>query len=171
MIPPIATRLCTILALALTACVPSLPAPAGAPRGASTSDQAAIVQAAEALFAAMASRDTAALRAMFVPDARIVAVRVAPGSQPVVRSSAVSDFVASVGRSPDLLRERMWDPRVEVDGDFASLWAPYEFHLGDRFSHCGTDAFHLVRAEGRWRFASLTYTVQPDSCPTPPTSR
>ena len=29
----------------------------------------------------------------------------------------------------------MWDPEVQVDGDIAALWAPYDFHIGGRFSH------------------------------------
>lgn len=58
----------------------------------------------------------------------------------------------------------MWDAEVEVSGDLATLWAPYDFHIGERFSHCGFDAFHFVRQDGAWRIAALTYTVQTSGC-------
>jgi len=128
-----------------------------------------VVRAAEALFAAMEARDTAALRRMFVPEARLVVVRVQEGAAPATRTASVSDFVGSLGQGTERLRERMWDPRAEVHGDFASLWAPYDFHVDERFSHCGVDAFHFVRTGGAWRIAALSYTVQTAGCLPPPT--
>lgn len=151
------------LAAALASCAPAAPAPARDP-GAG----AELTAVAEALFAAMATRDTAALRAIFVPDARIVSVRVEEGVTQPARSATVGDFVASIGRSTEPLRERIWAPRVEVGAHFASLWAPYDFHRGDRFSHCGHDAFHFARVGGVWKILALSYTVVPSPCPPAP---
>lgn len=123
-----------------------------------------IIAVAEALFSAMRARDTTTIRELFVPEAQIVALRSGgpPAAAPQMRSAEA--FVASIGRPGEILAERMWDPQVRIDGDLATLWAPYEFHVGDRFSHCGSDAFHLIRAEGRWRIVALTYTVQTTGC-------
>ena len=123
-----------------------------------------VIRAAEALFAGMETRDTAALRRLFAPEARVVSMRVQEGVDPVVQTRSASEFIASIGRSTEVLRERIWAPRVEVRGNMAALWAPYLFHLGERFSHCGVDAFHFVRTGGAWRIVALTYTVQPESC-------
>src|SRR5215218_3831877 len=95
-------------------------------------DAPAVIQAAQALFSGMESRDTAALRRLFSPDARVVSMRIQSGADAVVQTRSVSDFVASIGRSTDRLRERMWGPQVEIEGDMATLWAPYDFHLGER---------------------------------------
>lgn len=130
--------------------------------------EAELHAAANALFAAMASRDTAALRAMFTPDARLVSMRVQAGGEPVVRTTTVSEFVASIARGTETLRERMWDPEVQVADDFAALWAPYDFHVGERFSHCGHDAFHFARTATGWKIAALTYTVRTSPCEAPP---
>lgn len=64
------------------------------------------------------------------------------------RQTTVSAFVTSIARNQEDLLERMWNPKVEVQGNLASLWAPYDFHIGGRFSHRGTDALHLLRANG-----------------------
>ena len=50
----------------------------------------------------------------------------------------------------------------------ATLWATYDFHQGERFTHCGIDAFDFVRSGGEWRIVALTYTVQTVGCETAP---
>jgi len=127
-----------------------------------------VVAAVERLFDGMRSRDTALLRALLSPDLVVVGVRVPEGAPAVVRHQSVADFIRAVAASPDELRERMWSPEVRVDGAIATLWAPYDFHRGERFSHCGHDAFHLVRTDGRWVVTGLTYTVRPAPCSAPP---
>jgi hypothetical protein len=45
--------------------------------------------------------------------------------------------------------ERLRNPVIRVDGALASVWIEYSLYVGERFVHCGVDAFHLVRtAEG-----------------------
>jgi hypothetical protein len=51
------------------------------------------------------------------------------------------------------------------DGDLATVWAPYDFHRNVQFSHCGTDAFDLLRTADGWRLTGGAYTVETESCP------
>jgi hypothetical protein len=152
-----------LLAFALTGCSsvgPSV-APAPSPR------TAEVVAVANRLFAAMEARDTAAIRRMFLPQARIVSVA-RQGEGTAVRERSIGEFIPGIAAAPEPLRERMWSPEVRIDGDLAMLWAPYDFHLGARFSHCGTDVFQMVRLGGEWRIAALSYTVQREGCPPAP---
>ncbi|HUE95025.1 MAG TPA: nuclear transport factor 2 family protein [Longimicrobiaceae bacterium] len=153
-----------MLRLLLLGAVMGLHGCAAAAAGVSPAERDAVVATAETLFAAMQARDTAAIRGLFVPDAPIVAITVGEGAAAAPQHRTLAAFIASIARPGEPLLERMWDPRVEIDGDFASLWAPYDFHIGDRFSHCGTDAFHLVRRAGRWRIVGLSYTLQTAGC-------
>ena len=141
--------------------VPS-PGADGAARGAATRGDAAgeVVQAAQRLFDAMAARDTTALRALLHPAARVVGV--SPDGD--VRAQGAAEWVRGVGRAREALRERIWTPHVEVGGALATLWAPYDFHVGGRFSHCGTDAFQFVREEGTWRLLTVSFTVETEGC-------
>jgi hypothetical protein len=125
-----------------------------------------VIAVAEALFSAMHTRDTAQIRTLFVPEAQVVPLGVDGPlpAEPQMRS--VSEFVTSIGRPGEPLIERMWEPRVNIDHELASLWAPYDFHIGERFSHCGSNAFHLVRQPGGWRILALAYTVQTTGCVT-----
>lgn len=63
------------------------------------------------------------------------------------------------------LTERGFRPVVHVSGPLAVVWLPYDFYRNGAWSHCGIDAFTLVKADGRWRIATLAYTVaQPPAC-------
>lgn len=114
----------------------------------------------------MRTRDTSAVRAAFAPDAQLVSIRSVPGAAPRYQVSSLSQFTASIGRAPDELVETMWDARVEVAGDLASLWAPYHFRIGPTFSHCGHDSVHLLRTPEGWKIAGIAYTVVTAGCAT-----
>ena len=64
----------------------------------------------------------------------------------------------------DAILERMWSPRVLVDGRMATLWAPYDFHRAGKFSHCGTETVMLIEQQGAWKVATLAYTVKREGC-------
>src|SRR5256885_3716182 len=58
-----------------------------------------------------------------------------------------NEFLSGMAEPVDTatqFRERMWNPEVRIDGGIATLWTPYDFHVGPRFSHCGYDAFQLT---------------------------
>jgi ketosteroid isomerase-like protein len=134
---------------------------------ASTADRDAVIAAVQELFDAMRTRDTSAIRAAFTPGAQLVSIRSVSGAPARFQTQPLAAFVTSISRASDELVERMWDPRVDVAGDIASLWAPYEFRIGGNFSHCGHDAVHLVRTAEGWKIAGITYTAITTGCAVP----
>jgi hypothetical protein len=125
---------------------------------------ASVVGAVQDLFTAMRARDTSALRHLLTAEAHLTSAVHAEGRS-VVRSQSVDAFIASISRPGPVLIERMWDPEVRVDGDIATVWAPYDFHIGNTFSHCGHDGVQLVRRDGAWRISAIIYTVRTgDDC-------
>jgi len=138
-----------------------------APLRAQAPDSAAIVGVVQRLFDAMAQRDTAALRALLVPGSRFVSIR---GDTTVAtpRVQGDSAFMRSIVRGSERLLERFWTPVVHQHGPIATVWAPYDFYLNGQRSHCGVDAFSLVRDATGWRIASILYTVERTGCPASP---
>lgn len=140
-------------------------APSAAPSPGPPEDVLAVLQR---MAKAMEIRDTAALRGLFEPGARLVGLRPRHGG-PVVQSLSIDQFVAFVaGDAREAWVERFWNPEVRVEGTLATVWAPYDFHFASRFSHCGVDAFQLLRTADGWRIVSLADTYQPDGCPRHP---
>lgn len=61
--------------------------------------------------------------------------------------------------------ERGFHPTVHVSGPLAVVWMPYDFYRDGKWSHCGVDAFTLLRTANGWRIATLSWSVeQPPAC-------
>lgn len=136
------------------------PPPAPAPAVPAASAQA-VVDAAQRLFDAMEARDSLALQAVLHPDAQIIGV--GPDGRARVEQNLAA-WIRAVATSHEPWRERIHAPRVEVDGPIATLWAPYTFHVGSEFSHCGTDAFQFVHDGEAWRLMVVSFTMQQEGC-------
>ena len=68
----------------------------------------------------------------------------------------------NLASKPEQYKERYWDALIVSDGNIASVWAPYDFYLNDKFSHCGVDLFYLVKEGGAWKIAHFGYTIVKD---------
>ncbi|RYY86848.1 MAG: hypothetical protein EOO15_13370 [Chitinophagaceae bacterium] len=118
-----------------------------------------------ALFDGMRKGDSSAIRAAFAPGALLQTVLTTRDGKTRIVSEPVDSFVAAVGRP----HTEVWDERitfgpVKVDGAMASAWTPYQFYAGDKFSHCGVDAYVLVRIDGHWKIQYLVDTRRRSDC-------
>ncbi len=140
------------------------------PRPSVPAEDREVVRTVERLFEGMRTQDTAALRALLAPELVFVSAKDTAGHWRVTHYTA-REFLSGIAGPLDTatqLKERMWNPEVRIDGAIATLWTPYDFHLGARFSHCGYDAFQLARGERGWYITAITYTVRPAPCAAPP---
>ncbi len=126
-------------------------------------DRAEIVALVQTFFDGIAARDAALMSRLFLPGAQVQSVR-EDGGQWVVRTLAADEASRSIAANKSRLLERMWNPEVRVHGRIATLAAPYDFHADGVFSHCGTDAFQLVKTPDGWRFSGVLYTVERQGC-------
>lgn len=60
--------------------------------------------------------------------------------------------------------ERLLDYRVQIDGNLAHVWTPYEFWLNGNFSHCGANAFTLAKTDDGWKIVHLIDSRRRASC-------
>jgi hypothetical protein len=130
---------------------------------AQTTAKDSVIATVNEFFHAMTTRDTAAARRVVVSDGIYYAVR-ARADSAVINRNTNDGFVQSLATARDTYLERMWDPTVMVHGPIAVLWTAYDFHRSGQFSHCGIDAFSLVRSAAGWKIATIVYTVEPTGC-------
>ena len=136
--------------------------------GKPAAERKAVLGVVDRTFAALAQHDAAAMRALLVPGTTF-AVR---GPDGRIKMERDEDFLQALATGKGAWRERIWSPKVIVADGLAQVWAPYDFHLDGKFSHCGIDSFALVKdGSGQWRIAGITYSVQIDGCPTDPKTR
>jgi hypothetical protein len=137
-----------------------------APVHAQDGDRADVLATVNSMFRAMATRDTALLRSVFEPGARLTGIRTRADGTEALQTISVDqwvDFVAKDKR-PDW-RERAFEPEVRIERNLAQVWAAYDFHFGSAFSHCGVDAVQLLKRGGRWLIVSIADTYQKEGCP------
>ncbi len=123
----------------------------------------AVIATIQKLFDAMAAHDNDAVARLMMPNGRLFSTNDARAAT-AVRVRTSEQFVAELRQNRQKILERIWDPEVRVHGGIATLWANYDFHLDGKFSHCGIDAFDLVKTEEGWKIAGGVFTIERKAC-------
>jgi hypothetical protein len=166
-------RVGLILILGLASAVDGLfaQAPAAPPaaemapgdRGVQASPEAAAVRAAvDRLCDGMRERDVEKMRSAFADEARMFGLN----AQGAVQVTTAADFIASIARVPEgvVLDEVLGDVQILIDGQVASVWTYYDFYAGDDFSHCGYNAFQMLKTAGEWKVVAITDSRRREGC-------
>jgi hypothetical protein len=155
------TRLCALGALTL-----SIARAIHAQASPSASEEKAVLATVQRLFDAMRTKDTAAFREIFEPNAKLFGMRTRPNGEQVVQVITWDRFatvLASDQRGQWI--ERTFSPEVRIRGSLATVWAQYDFHFGQTPSHCGVDAVQLLKTASGWKIVSIADTFEPTGCP------
>ncbi len=151
--------------LVLAATVTLLPlllfAPASRAQSADENTKAAIA-VADSVLVALSSGDNASLKRLTLDSAIVGGAGVRNG----VERLSVGGWARYTSRTgPSDFTERGFGATARVQDRVAQVWVPYDLYIGTTWSHCGVDAFTLLKSDGRWRVASLIYTIeQPPAC-------
>jgi hypothetical protein len=131
----------------------------------SDADREAILATVQVLFDALGERDTGLLTAILHPDILMHSVERSAGGERSASTSTLAGMVARLEADGPRMTERMWDAEVRISGDLAMVWTPYDFYVGEDLSHCGADAFILMREGSDWQITALSWTrLQPPEC-------
>lgn len=122
---------------------------------------------ADKLFEAMRKKDGVAIRTLFIEGGQLVAL-----DQPkdgkgfsTTRKFSGEAFakMISEAKAPEFI-EKMPKKEVRIYGDAAVVYGRYTFHVGEKFSHCGANAFHLLKSNGAWKIANASTTIETVNC-------
>lgn len=142
----------------------SAPASLAAQWAASPADRDGVVATLQALFDALETGDADLLRSIMDPTVVMHSSETRDGVT-TFSSATVEGLAERITGSDVPLIERMWDPIVSVNGPLATIWTPYDFYVGEEFSHCGVDSANMMRTEDGWRIVALSWTrLQPPAC-------
>jgi hypothetical protein len=129
-------------------------------------DRDAVLQTVQAFFDTMTAKDVEGARKILQPQGRFHAMRMRDG-KPDVRAFSNEEYFATLQAGEQKMRERMWNPEVRIHGLIATVVAPYDFWIDGKLSHCGTDAFDLIKTEEGWKLAGGVYTIENKCEPSP----
>jgi hypothetical protein len=127
-------------------------------------EREAVLAVVQRLWDGMKTRDTALVRSVFDPSASLTRISTR-GGDARVHVTPVSAFIEALGKATEAWNERTYAPEVRIDGPLATVWTEYDFHLGTQFSHCGVDAFQLLKTSAGWKIVALSDTARREGCP------
>lgn len=117
------------------------------------------------LFDGMKNANATLLLQTFADSAIMQTITRTKEGKTYVQTEEVKDFADFVSKqSKGAADERISIETIKIDGPLAFVWAPYKFYFNGQFSHCGIDAFHLVRFNGGWKIQYLIDTRRKQGC-------
>lgn len=131
-----------------------------------SADVEAVKATIDQFFEGFHRRDTAAMRTVMGRDVHMQRIGRDREGTPRLKNESMDAFLASMADLPDTLaiQERLLDYRVQVDGDMAHAWTPYEFYLQGEFHHCGVNSFQLFHDGRGWKIIYLVDTRRVEDC-------
>ncbi|WP_421764568.1 nuclear transport factor 2 family protein [Ekhidna sp.] len=131
-------------------------------------DKNDIMQVINNVFEAMRTSDSTLLKSSFVEEPNTFTAFINQEGKSTLVNGDFQRFINAVGQPKDQVwNEPIWNEKVEVDGNLASVWVDYAFYVDDQFSHCGVDAFHLIKREDGWKIFHLVDTRRKSDCVIP----
>lgn len=134
------------------------------PAGHQPSEESAVLEAMDRFMHAVTSGDPTEMAAIRTPDALTHRASRDEGGAWELRVRPSSSFASAAGADKRPVRERYWSPTVQIRGPIAVVWAPYEFWIDGKTSHCGIDVMSFVKVDGVWKLANSMWTVEPNAC-------
>jgi hypothetical protein len=126
-------------------------------------DKQSALAVVDRLFDGMKAKDAEQIRSVFAAEAQLVAIdKPRDGKGPsTTRIFTGDEFAKMIGgaKGGDFI-EKMHSPTVWNSGDLAIVTGRYTFHVGDKFSHCGTNTFNIVRTDSGWKIANGASTLE-----------
>jgi hypothetical protein len=117
----------------------------------SSTEEKAVLASFQAMLDGLGKRDKAAMMSQLLPGGSAILMR--KGKPAQMTFEMLTDRLSQPGTG--IHEERIHNAVVHVDGDVATVWAPFEFLVDGKIDHCGRDIANLIRVDGRWIIAAI----------------
>jgi len=110
--------------------------------------------------------DTSIMRSVIVRDLPTQTVFTDREGNHRIVDSSIEQFLDAIANRPQEQRweERLLEYEIQIDGNLAHVWTPYEFWLNASFSHCGANAFTLGKTNEGWKILHLIDSRRREDC-------
>ena len=128
-------------------------------------EKQAVQKVIENLFDGMREGDSAKVAMSFNRGAIMETIQLNQEGNVVKSTGSLEGFLNAVGTPHD----KVWDEKIGsyeiiIDAGLASAWTPYQFYLGEEFSHCGVNSFQLAKLDGEWKIIYIVDTRRRSDC-------
>lgn len=117
------------------------------------------------LFESMRKADSTSAKKLFHETASLKTVGIKKDGSTFLQKENISEFLKAIARPrKEIYDERILSFDVRIDGAFANAWCDYAFYVDDKFSHCGIDAFQMIKKDENWLILDITDTRRKTNC-------
>jgi hypothetical protein len=128
-------------------------------------DDEEVIAVVKTFFSAMKEADSSKLNSVVHKNIRLQTVGKKKSGEVFVFEEKFDEFVKAVGTPhKETWNEVIHQYDVKIDGPLATVWAPYTFFLGEKLSHCGVNAFQMIKEASGWKIISIIDTRRKDNC-------
>ncbi|MFY1047601.1 nuclear transport factor 2 family protein [Chryseobacterium sp. GP-SGM7] len=124
-------------------------------------EQDLVKETIDKLFTGMKNTDSEMMESVFTENAILQTI----SKDGIIKTDELKGFVSSVsGYSKNDVDERISYSSIQIDGNLASVFTPYDFYFKGKFSHCGANSFQLVKQNNLWKIQYLIDTRRKENC-------
>lgn len=157
---------------ALTSHSQSLSTPSSCTSTATLDD---LIKAIDAAVSGPASQDRTCFRALFLPDARLIPIRIAPDGASTPRILTVDDWISLVARRGSaVLSEHQIKVKTERWDHMAHLWSTYETRITSdskvtegQSTDRGINSIQAIFDGKQWHIIQIIWQAQTPANPVP----
>jgi hypothetical protein len=132
------------------------------PASAQKTDKEQVLKLAHQFFEALEKQDTITFNKILMKDSyNYMAVEEKDSVRLVSRLHKNSNF-----KRDRVIKERMRESEIVVNihKNIATVWAPYDLWINDKYSHCGIDVFIMMKGSGGWKIATISFSIEKEGC-------
>ncbi len=122
--------------------------------------QEKVIETIEVFFAGFHAQDSALIKSVVFKDAIMQSISRNKEAIVTLTTSSFEDFLNQIIAIPetDTFFESLISYSVQIDGNMANVWTPYEFWYNDQKSHCGVNSFQLIKDNETWKIIYIIDT-------------
>jgi len=132
------------------------------------SEPEGIPAALDAAISGPADKDRACMKALLIPEARMMFVSLGTDGAPTYALQTLDDWITRVkARGHALLEERQLKFHIERFGNIAHLWSSYGLHSDGKQVARGINSIEAVKETGSWRVTNIVVQAESTTMPLP----
>jgi hypothetical protein len=132
------------------------------------SEPKGIPAALDAAITGPADKDRACMKALLIPEARMMFVSLGADGAPTYRIETLDDWIARVkARGHAMLEEKQLKFRIERYGHIAHLWSSYALYSDGKQVARGINSVQAIKGAGGWRVAGIMVQSESAAAPLP----
>jgi Putative lumazine-binding len=131
-------------------------------------DIKAIPAAIDAAITGPVDKDRACMKALFIPEARLIVVSNGPDGAPTYTVMTLDDWATRVkARGSAMLEEKQLKYKIDTYSGIAHLWSTYAVKSDGKQIARGINSIQAIREKAGWRVLGIMWQAESAMAPLP----